>query len=302
MVIVIGYPGYSLSTRLADLIGAKFVDVQDKVFPDGELYVKIINPDIVKRENVIIVSTLYPEQEKRLLKTLLMVDAVKNCEADKVILLIPYLAYSRQDKVFLPGEPISGCVVLKMMKTVGADALITIDIHSTRILECFNGLYLNVMVSDILVGHALRYLDNPVVIAPDKGALERASMAARTYGLDYDYLIKQRERVTGEISYTPRELNIVNRDIIIVDDIISTGSTIAEASKMLINRGARKIVVASTHGLLVGNALNKLESSGVSKVILADTLGLRYEHRLIDYVDIARKIVDSLEEFLIKTL
>lgn len=298
MLTVIGYPNYWLAKVIASKLKAIEIDVYDKVFPDGELYVRLANPERVALNKVVIVSTFYPEQEKRILKTMLLIDAAKNNNPSKLIALIPYLAYSRQDKVFLPGEPVSACLIMKLLKNAGVDVLLTVDVHSSRVLECFNGLSVNVMISDLLVKHALRYLNNPVVIAPDKGALERASLPAKTHGLDYDYLEKHRDRVTGEVSYSPREINVRGKDIIIVDDIISTGGTIAESSRMLLKKGANRVIVAASHGLLVGEAIKKLESAGVLKVILADTLGLRHEHKLIEYVDITDKLIEELNKVI----
>lgn len=298
LVVVIGYPGYWLAKETSKMLEADLIDIQEKVFPDGELYIKLTAPEKIASRDVVVVSTLFPDQDRRLFKTLLIIDAAKNAGARRIVALIPYLAYSRQDKVFLPGEPISACLVTKLLETAGVDALITVDVHSAHVLECFKGTTINVIVSDVLVSRALSYLEKPVVIAPDKGALERASIAARVHGLEYDYLIKQRDRITGTVIYTPRELSIKGRDVVIVDDIISTGGTIAEAAKMLLKNGAKNVAVVATHGLLVGDAVKKLEASGVLRVLLADTLGIRHEHQLIEYVSVTRKVAEELKKVL----
>ncbi|MEM4487833.1 MAG: ribose-phosphate diphosphokinase [Desulfurococcaceae archaeon] len=298
MAFVVGVPGYWLAKEVANLSGYYFINSQEKEFPDGELYIRVTEPDKIHDNDGLIVSTFYPSQDKMFLKTLLLVNAVKNSGAKKVSALIPYLAYSRQDKAFMPGEPISSCVIVESLKAVGVDVLVTVDVHSPRVLECFKGNSINVIVSDILIRRAMSSLENPVVIAPDRGAIERVSFAANAYGLEYDYLIKQRDRITGEVTYTPKELSVKKRDIIMVDDIISTGGTIAESAKILLRNGARRIIVVATHGLLVGNALERLESAGVQKVILADTLGMRHVHFLVDYVNITQRIVDELKRAL----
>lgn len=300
MVIVTGYPGYWLVKAIASALRAEQVDVLEKTFPDGEVYVRLTEPEKVVSKDVIVVSTLYPEQDKRLFKTLLIVNAVKNSGAGRIIALIPYLAYSRQDKVFLPGEPVSGCLVSRFLKAAGLDVLVAVDVHSPRVLECFEGKALNALVPDILVSASLRYLENPVVIAPDKGALERALAAARAHGLEYDYLVKHRDKLTGSVTYSPRELNVEGRDVVIVDDIISTGGTVAESAKMLLEKGARRVIVAATHGLLVGGAVEKLEKAGVTRIILADTLAIRHEHRIVEYVDVVPRVVKELEEVVSK--
>jgi ribose-phosphate pyrophosphokinase len=298
MLVVTGPRGYWLVSAIASGLGGVEIPVYEKVFPDGELYVRLLNPEKVTNKSVVLVSTLYPDQGRGLLRTLLIIDAIKQSNPGRVIGVIPYLAYSRQDKVFMPGEPISACVVVKALKNTGLDALLTVDVHSPRVLECFGDQACNILVSDLMVGNALKYLEKPIVLAPDKGALERASFAARVHGLEYDYLEKKRDRVTGAVSYTPRELSVSGRDVVIVDDIISTGGTIAEATRILYKSGARRVVVAATHGLLVGEALRKLEEAGVFKLILADTLLARYDHPLVEYVDIAPRIIEAIKEQL----
>ena len=298
MVVVVGLPGYGLSSQIARALGAIEAPVYHKVFPDGELYVRIVEPGIVKREVVVVVSTLYPDQASNLLKTLLLVDAAKRAEARRVIATLPYLAYSRQDKVFLPGEPVSACLVLKALRSAGADALVTVDMHNPHTLECFGGDAVNLLVSDILLKHAIEGMESPIVIAPDKGAFERAKYAATALGLELDLLVKERDRVTGAVSYRPCGVRVQGRDVVIVDDIISTGGTIAEAARILYEAGARNVVVAATHGLLVGEALSKMESAGVRRVVLADTLLLRHSHPLIKCVDVTERISEALKKII----
>lgn len=292
--IALVLPGYTTGFHIAEKTSARVVKVHEKVFPDGELYLRIEEPEKLVGRTVHVISTMYPNQLDNIFKTLMLVDAARNAGASKVTAFIGYMAYSRQDKVFLPGEPVSACIVARSLRTAGVDHLVTVDVHSPRVLECFGGRAVNLLVSDLLVEHALKYVTNPVVIAPDKGALERASLPAKKLGLDYDYLVKQRDRVTGEVTYTPREVKVEARDVIVVDDIVSTGGTIAEASRMLLKVGARKVIVAATHGLFVGNALSRIGDAGVHRIIVADTLFVKHFHPLVEYVDISDRVAEAL--------
>ncbi len=292
--IVVGSNYINQGELLASKLGAEILDIHRKIFPDGELYVRISEPEKIKGKIVIIANTLYPKQNDSLIETLLLIDAVKRNNPSKIILVIPYIAYSRQDKLFLPGEPVSAEVVLKTLSHVGGEYLITIDIHSPKTLDSFNGIADNILVSDILVEKALKYVEKPIILAPDKGAVGRAKYAAEKHGLEYDYLVKQRDRITGEITMIPKEINVKNRDVIIVDDIISTGGTIATAAKLMLKQGARKVVLAASHGLLIGNALDKIKASGAVKLLLANTLGIKYNDPLIEIVDITYKIADAI--------
>ncbi len=293
-VVIIGknYGVYEYSYVSAT--GFKHVEVSSKIFPDGEHYVRISDPEAVRNDKVLIINTMYPRQNDSLLETLMLIDAARRAGASGITVLITYLAYARQDKVFLDGEPVTAEIVIKSIKMCGADALAVIDIHNPETLKAFNGRSTNILVSDVLVEKAVESLENPIVIAPDKGALGRAKYAAERLGLEYDYLVKSRDRITGEVSFSPKEISVKDRDVVIVDDIISTGGTIALAAKTLYSKGARKIVVVATHGLLVGNALNKIRSSKVVKVYLANTLGIKHVDPYIRVIDISRNVVSKL--------
>jgi ribose-phosphate pyrophosphokinase len=289
---------YPAGLEVARELRLEVIGVHEKEFPDGELYVRVLDPEKIKSNNVVVFSTMYPRQEKALLKTLLAIDAARRAGAVSVTTVIPYLAYARQDKVFLPGEPVSGGLVTVLLKSAGADLLLTVDVHSTRVLEPFQNRAVNILISDLLVARALNYLDKPIVVAPDKGALERACYAARAHGLTCDFLVKQRDRITGEISYAPREISVRGSDVVLVDDIISTGGTVAEATRMLLSRGARRVVIAATHGLLVGEAMRRLEESGAYRILLANTLSIKHAHPLVEYVDISSRISTELKRLL----
>lgn len=296
MGIIIAGRNYELfAEKYASLLGYEWVKVNTKMFPDGELYVRIDKPELIRGDKVIILNTMYPGQNDSFLETLMLIDASRRAGAETIVVIIPYLAYARQDKVFLEGEPVTAGIVVKALKMAGADALVVVDIHSIKTLDEFNGITMNVLVSDKLVEKSLEILSKPVVIAPDKGAVHRAKYAADKYGLEYDYLIKKRDRITGEVSMEPKELNINRQDVIIIDDIISTGGTIASAARMLLSRGARRVVVAATHGLLIGNALDKIRSAGVEKIYIANTLGIIHEDPLVEIVDISDKVVAELK-------
>lgn len=281
--------------RLAEKMGAGVVGVERKVFPDGEMYVRLSAGGSLSGETVVVANTMFPRQNDSLVETMLLADAALRSGAASVVLLLPYLAYARQDKTFLPGEPVSVSAVLHALAR-RVRLGIVVDAHNPSSLSEVG--WRNVHVLDILVSRVFGGLKDPIVIAPDMGALERARVAAGAAGLPYDFLVKERDRKTGEVRLRPKEVEVEGRDVLMVDDIISTGGTIAEAAKMLRGLGARRVVVAATHGLLIGNALEKMVSAGVERVLLADTLGKRVEHPLVEYVDITDRLKDVLNEAL----
>nr|WP_157861089.1 ribose-phosphate diphosphokinase [Desulfurococcus amylolyticus] len=294
-VVTGNYPdGFNIARE----VNAEVIGITEKVFPDGEQYVRLDEPDKVRDSTILVISTMYPMQDQSLLKLLILADALARNQAREFIGVIPYLAYSRQDKVFMPGEPVSASTVLRILKSAGYSRLVVVDFHSNSLLSDFKSYLVNILVSDLLVKAVVDKLDKPVILAPDKGALERARFAAESIGLDYDYLVKSRDRVTGAVSYAPREVSVEGRDVVIVDDIISTGGTIAEASRILLKQGARRIFVAASHGLMIGNALSRIMDAGVQRIILANTLSSRLEHPLVEYVDISSRIASVLRELI----
>jgi ribose-phosphate pyrophosphokinase len=297
-VIVPGRNYLEQAVKVASTLNYPIAKVFWKEFPDGEQYVRIENPDLLSSRTAVVVNTMYPGQDKSVMETLMLVDACLRAGAVDVKLVIPYLAYSRQDKLFLAGVPVSFSIVLKTLRHLGATGLVTVDSHNPDKLTEFQGRVVNLLVSDLLVQEALKYSSNPIVIAPDKGALKRAEHAAVKLRLRFDYLVKTRDRITGQVSYQPREIRIKGEDIIIVDDIISTGGTIAESSKLLLEAGASSVIVAATHGLLIGNALEKIRAAGVRKVILANTLGLKIQDDLVEYADVSGRVAEAIGKVL----
>lgn len=298
LIIIPGRNYIDESIELAKKIGAEVLNVKYKVFPDGEKYVRIENSEKIMGKPVIISNTMYPSQNDSFIETLMLINASIKANASRIVAYIPYLAYSRQDKVFLTGEPVSAEIVLKTLYYTGIDCLITIDIHSEQVLKELNKCFYNIQVFDILFNNVKHLVNDPIVIAPDKGALNRAKYLADKFSLQYDYLVKERDRVTGEITIQTREIDIRNRDIVIVDDIISTGGTIAEASRKLIEKGARRVIVCASHGLLIGNAIENIKKAGVLKIVLANTLGIRFQDPFIEYVDVSERIAKILLEVL----
>jgi ribose-phosphate pyrophosphokinase len=294
-VVIIGKNYSVYGDSYVSATGFKHVGIFSKIFPDGEHYIRISDPEAIRNDKVLIINTMYPRQNDSLLETLMLIDAARRAGAREITVLITYLAYARQDKVFLNGEPITAEIVVKSIRMCDADSLAVIDIHNPETLRVFNGKSTNILVSDILVEKAIEYLEKPIIIAPDKGALGRARYAAEKLGLEYDYLVKSRDRITGEVSLSPKEVNVEDRDVVIVDDIISTGGTIALAAKTLYSKGARRIVVAATHGLLIGNALDKIRSSKVMKIYLANTLGVKHADPYIEVVDVSKSVVSKLK-------
>ncbi len=258
-----------LAARIARLLGDRYVAMETKTFPDGEEYLRV--PEKPEGAAIVVAST-YSPQEKRLMKLLMAVEALSQWGAP-IVVAVPYLAYARQDKRFLEGEPISVRIVLSSLEALGVDALVVVDVHQPHAVEeWFKQPWRNVIPYREVARYFRDVLRDPLVLAPDRGAVERARLVAGELGAPYDFLVKERDRVTGEVRVKPKELSVEGRDVVIVDDIISTGGTMALAAKNSLEAGARHVYAACTHAVMVKGALDRLLSSGIEEVVATDTV------------------------------
>ncbi len=270
-MIVLGLTATNgIDRELAELLKAKHIVVEHKIFPDGESYIRI--PEGIEHEHVVIVQSTYKPQDKHLIELLLTIEAAKDLGAQAITVIVPYLAYARQDKRFRTGEAISIKTVLRSIRCAGADVLLTVEIHKEHVLTYFTGTAINVSAMDALAEYFKDKVDNPLILAPDIGALPRAKRFAKIIGGDYDYLEKTRDRITGEVKVKPKNISVKGRIVIIVDDIISTGKTMALAAKQALEHGAKEVYAACAHALFVDNAFERLMSAGIKEVIATNTV------------------------------
>lgn len=273
MKVVGGPSSKELGWKVAEALKLPLVEISTKRFPDGEFYLRYLGE--VSDEELLIVQSLYPPQDEHLLELLAMTHTAQDLGASSITLFIPYLAYSRQDERYLKGECVTSELIRYLFECVGADALYTVDIHSMKVLERYRTPAHNLTAAGELVRYfAERGLRNPLILAPDdeEMALERASFAAEMIDAEYDYLKKERDRHTGEIKTYVKELSVKGRDVIVIDDIISTGRTTANAARILRGLGARRVYAGVTHLLLRGDALQLLAEAGVEEVVGTDSV------------------------------
>ncbi len=272
MKILPGPASKELGEKIAKLLGVEPTPVFCKVFPDGESYVRL--EGAVEGETAVIVQTTSPPQDQRLIQLALMADAAKRHNAKTVVAIVPYLAYARQDKVFLKGEAISIEAIARMLRAAGVDSLITVNIHEKNVLAGFPFPAKNLSAIPLLAEHfKQRGFSDAFALAPDKGAVGIVQEAAAVLGCECGYLEKHRDRYTGLVSVEKkREFNVKGRTAIIFDDIISTGGTIVAAANLLYELGATEVYAACVHPLLVGEAEKRLREAGVKEVVGTDSV------------------------------
>ena len=271
MKIILGPSSRELSEEIAELSGFAKVPVVSRVFPDGESYVRLESS--VRDEHVAIVHTTSKPQDSNLMQLAFMANAAKRNGAKKVTAIVPYLAYARQDKIFLEGENISIETIAAMLKAAGIDQLITVNIHAETALANFPFPAKTLTAIPLLAEYFIKKgFKKAFALAPDKGAMYIAQQAQQILVGEAGSLEKHRDRHTGETTQTAAHLNIKGKAVIILDDIISTGGTIVGAAKILREKGATRIYAACVHGLLVGDAEKRILDSGVEEIVATDSI------------------------------
>lgn len=265
--MIIGGPSSQLlAGKVAAILGQELALCEYRTFPDGESYSQIVND--LEDEVTIIQST---PRDSDIIYLLQLLDV---CREKKITLVIPYFGYARQDKIFKPGEPMTARAIASALNPLlGEDGRVyTVNIHASSVLSHFRCPAENLDATPLLAEKVRSFgLHNPVVISPDKGAVAMAKIAASRLGAECDYLEKTRLSGT-EVSMAPKEIDVAGRDVVIFDDMIATGGTMATAITLLRKQGAKRVFLASVHPVLTGNAILKLYRSGVEAVIAADTL------------------------------
>jgi ribose-phosphate pyrophosphokinase len=233
----------------------------------------------VKKKNCVIVQSTYPPTDRHLLQTLMMIKKCTDDDAADICTVIPYMAYSRQDRAFQGGEVISMELIAKLLEAAGNKRLITIDIHSPLALSYFSIDVQNISSIPLLANYAASNmkLNRAVVVSPDAGGIKRAYEFAKILGSDSIALKKCRDSNSGEVFIDDNlERNIAERDVILVDDIITSGGTIAKACQVLKKNNADKIYTMCVHALLVKEAAEKIRAAGVKEIISTNSIPSPY--------------------------
>ena len=286
--VIAGKSSENIARKLSKKIKANFVKSQIRVFEDGESKITL-NGKISERKSIV-VQSIYPPVDTNLIQALSLISKAKETSSE-VIAVIPYMGYARQDREFLPGEIVTMKVLGKLFKGAGASKIIAVDIHSMIGFKHFSIKAKNVSAIPELVRYVKKLsLKNPLVVSPDQGGKERAKEFAKELGSEYIALEKKRDRKTGKVQIKTKNLDeVANRDLILVDDMISTGGSIVKATQFLKKQKCKKVYVVCTHALLMNNAERKIKKAGVTKIISANTIPGK-----TSIVDISDSIVKAI--------
>ncbi len=244
-----------------------------KSFPDGESYIRI--PENCKGKEVLLIHRCYPSPNDNLVKLFLMLDAIRSQSPSSLRAFVPYLPYARMDKSVKEGEAVSAETICRMLKSLGCAELITLDCHFIKKgagIHEWAGLRIrNISAADALLAQLRKKAPGALVISPDQGASYMAKGG------------KSMKKVRGEygemggatyrhVAKFEADFDVKGKDVIIIDDMVSTGSTMIKAVKVLKDGGAKRVFCAATHGLFLNNALEKLVEAGAEETICANSI------------------------------
>ena len=277
-----GTSNLRLAEEIAHLANNKLGDLSIEKFSDGELWVKY-GENLRGNDVYIIQSTNSPGDNT--IELALLIDAAKRASAASISVVIPYLGYARQDRKDEPRVPISAKVMIDIISAAGADRIITMDLHSTQI-QGFSSIPIdNLYGSLVLMPELKKHFNNfddthkRSVLSPDVGSNKLGQAYAKQLGFGFAVIDKRRSAHNeSEVAYLVGDIS--SRHVLIIDDMIDTAGTISNAAKVAKEKGALSVTIAATHGVLSGNAMDRLSSDAIDQIFISDTVAIPNEKKI----------------------
>lgn len=300
MKIFSGSSNKPLAEKIAKELNTNLSPLEIHIFPDGERRVRVL--DKIANEDVIIVQNSSKPVERNYMELFFIIDAIKRNGGKSITAVVPYLGYQRQDHVFRSGEAVSLDVIVKMLEAGGVEKLIVFDLHSVKIPELFN---IPVKHLSALPIFAEKIKEegwtgpDTILVAPDTGARRRIQILSDLLGgAKFAVIEKERDLVTGEIEAQNIEGLDNQKRAIIVDDMISSGGTIAVSAEFLKKKGVEEVIVFATHPVFSKEAPDILEEAhAIKKVYVTDTIAIPKDRRFekLQILSVAKLVADELE-------
>jgi ribose-phosphate pyrophosphokinase len=274
--LLTGTSNQNLAKEVSEYLNIPLSDAIVSRFSDGEVRVQI--NESMRGEDVFVIQSLCPPINESIMELLLILDAIKRASAGRITAVIPYYAYARQDRKDKPRVPISARLLADLITVAGAQRVVVVDLHSPQIQGFFNIPVDNLHALGVLYDYLKDKVDGEtVVVSPDAGGVERARLLANKIGCPIAIIYKRRpEPNVAEV------LDIIGdvkgKRAIIVDDIIDTAGTVCAASELLLSKGASRVDVVATHGLLSGPAVERLRKSPIEEVVVTNTIPVEHKN------------------------
>jgi len=265
-----------LSARISSELGVPLTDTRMRRFADGEINVKI--EDSMRGHDVFVIQPTCPPVNEHLMELFIILDALRRASAGRVTAVIPYYGYARKERKTQPREPITAKLVANFITLAGADRLLLLDLHAEAIEGFFDVPTDHLSPFRIFAEHLREMnLHDLTVVAPDAGGGRRAEAVANQLQAPIAFGYKRRpEEDQSEVIAVSGDVK--GRDCVIVEDIITTGGTISKLAESLRNQGATKVLVAATHPVLTGNAIDRLRKAKIDDVIVTDSVPIAQEN------------------------
>jgi ribose-phosphate pyrophosphokinase len=295
-VLFSGSSNVPLATEVAKSLGVGLGKVNLERFADGELRPWI--QEDVRDKTVIVIESLFNPIDEHVMELVLMGDALRRMAPKNMIAVIPYMGYSRQDKLHRIGEPVSARVIAKFLEVSMFSEIIAVDLHNDAIVGFFEVPVMHVSALPMLADKVKSMnLKDAVIISPDVGGVKRARNLA--YLLDMDMVVMEKRRFLDK--HDTSEMYQIIGDVkgktaVIIDDIISTGGTTAAAATSLMEAGATSVVAMTTHGVLAGPAKDKLSQAPIAKVICSNSIDIPKEKQFekLEVISLAPLLADAI--------
>ncbi|MDC0184951.1 ribose-phosphate pyrophosphokinase [Rhodobiaceae bacterium] len=271
MKLVTGNSNLKLAKSISDYVGVDLSKCEVKRFADKEIFVEM--HENVRGEDVFIIqSTSFPANDN-LMELLIIIDTLKRASAKRITAVIPYYGYARQDRKPGPRTPITSKLVANMIDKAGANRVLTMDLHAGQIQGFFDIPTDNLFAAPVLTLNIKDKIKNktPIIVSPDVGGVVRARIIASRIGADLAIVDKRREKA-GESEVMNIIGDVEGRACFIIDDIVDSAGTLCNASNALLEKGATEVYAYVTHGVLSGEAVERVNNSSLTKLVLTDSI------------------------------
>ena len=300
LVLIAGRSHPELAQHVAKELGIDLVETQAYDFANGEIFVRF--EESVRGCDAFVLQSHTEPINKWIMEQLLMVDALKRASAKRITVIAPFYGYARQDKKHRGREPISARLIADLFRTAGADRLMAVDLHTSQIQGFFDGPVDHLFALPLLVKYVANTVEDRsliTVVSPDAGRVRVAERWTDLLGAPLAIIHKRRDPdVPNEAKVQEVVGEVEGRICVLIDDMIDTGGTIVKASEALFDNGAKQVIVAATHGILSGPAVERFKGSRVSEVVVTDTLPIPDDRRFdkLSILPVAPLIARAISE------
>jgi len=294
--ILSGSASKYLAEKIAESYGVTLGQVVMQRFSDGEFQCSI--EETVRGMEVIIIQSTFPPTDN-LFELLLLVDAARRASAKRIVAMIPYFGFARQDRKDKPRVAIGAKLVANLLTAAGVDRVITMDLHADQIQGFFEVPVDHLFASTIFTPYISGLnLPNLVIATPDTGGSKRANAYAQTLGVDMAICYKQR-KVANQIESMTVIGDVAGKDVVLIDDMVDTAGTLAKAADMMLEQGANSVRAVCTHAVLSGTAYERIEASGLTELIVTDSIPLKTDRpigkiKVLSVADLFAHVLQSL--------